>query len=72
MVSVKDRKCRTDGCGKCASFGVAGTKTGEYCAQHAPDGMVNVCSRKCKTDGCSKQPSFGVAGTQTAMYCAQH
>ena len=54
------------------SFGVAGTKTAEYCAQHAPDGMVNVCSRKCRTESCGKEPSFGVAGTKAAEYCAQH
>ena len=44
----------------------------EYCAQHAPNGMVNVKSRKCRTQGCVKAPSFGVAGTKTAEYCAQH
>ena len=36
--------CKTEGCGKKPSYGVAGTKTVEYCAQHAPDGMVNVKS----------------------------
>ena len=51
---------------------MAGTKTAEYCVQHAPDGMVNVDSRKCRTEGCRKQPSFGVAGTKTTEYCAQH
>ncbi|CAN0145047.1 unnamed protein product, partial [Ascophyllum nodosum] len=54
------------------SFGVTGTKTAEYCAPHAPDGMVDVCSRKCRTEGCGKIPSFGVAGSKTAEYCAQH
>ena len=44
----------------------------EYCAQHAPEGMVDVCSRKCRTEGCGKVPSFGVAGTKAAEYCAQH
>ena len=72
MVDVRRRKCRTEGCGKQPSFGVAGTKTVRYCAQHALDGMVNVCSRKCRTEGCGKQPSFGVAGTKTVRYCAQH
>ena len=57
MVNVFRRKCR-----------VAGTKTVEYCAQHAPNG----CSRKCRTGGCGKKPSFGVAGTKTAEYCALH
>ena len=66
------RKCKTEDCGKHPSFGVAGTKTVEYCAQHAPEGMVNVMNRKCKTEGCGKVPYFGVAGTKTGEYCAQH
>ena len=44
----------------------------EYCAQHAPEGMVDVKSRKYRTEGCGKLPSFGVAGTKTVKYCAQH
>ena len=44
----------------------------EYCARHAPDGMVNVRSRKCRTEGCGKKPSYGVSGAKTAEYCAQH
>ena len=44
----------------------------EYCAEHAPNGMINVKSRKCKTEGCSKWPSLGKAGSKTAEYCSQH
>ncbi|CAN0097843.1 unnamed protein product [Ascophyllum nodosum] len=72
MVDITSKKCRTKDCGKHPSFGVAGTKTMEYCAQHAPDGMVNVKNKKCKTKGCRRGPSFGVAGTKTVEYCAQH
>ena len=72
MVGVTRRKCRTKDCGKKPSFGVAGTKMSEYCAQHAPDGMVDTTSRKCRTEDCGKQRSFGVAGTKIAEYCAQH
>ena len=72
MVDVCNRKCRTEGCGKKPSFGVAGTKTVEYCTQHAPEGMVDVKSRKCRTEGCGKIPSFGGAGTKAAEYGAQH
>ena len=36
------------------SFGVAGTKTAKYCAQHAPHGMVDVCSKKGKTENCRR------------------
>ena len=51
---------------------MAGTKTGEYCTQHAPDGMVDVKSRNCRTRGCGGKPSFGVGKTRTAEFCAQH
>ena len=51
---------------------MAGTKTGEYCTQHAPDGIVDVKSRKCRTRGCGRKPSFGVGNTRTAEFCAQH
>ena len=72
MVDVCSRRCRTEGCGKRPSFGVAGTKMREYCVQHAPDVMVNVCSRKCRTEGCGKWPSSRVANAKTSEYCAQH
>ena len=51
---------------------MAGTKTADCCAQHAPGGMDNVGSRKCRTESCGNKPSFGVAGTNTLEYCAQH
>ena len=49
MVDVKNIKCRTEGCGKLAYFGVTGTIMKEYCAQHAPEGMADVKNRKCRT-----------------------
>ena len=51
---------------------MAGTRTAEYCAQHAPYGMVDVCSIKCRTENLGKEPSFEVAGTKKREYCAQH
>ena len=44
----------------------------EYCAQYAPDRMVDVKPRKRKAEGWGKRPSFGVAGTTTVEYCAQY
>ena len=72
MVEVCNKRCRTEGCGKQPSFGVTGTKTVEYCAQHAPDGMIDIRSRKCRAESCGKKPSFGVTGTKRAEYCARH
>ncbi|CAN0309166.1 unnamed protein product [Ascophyllum nodosum] len=72
MVNVCKMECRTEGCGERPSFGVTGTKTAQYCAQHALDGMVNVCSINCQTQGCGKRSSFGVAGTKMTENCVQH
>ena len=72
MVDVKSRKCRTKSCGKRSSFGIAGTKTGQYCAQHAPEETVDVKRRKSRTECCGKLASFRVAGTKTGEYCGQH
>ena len=72
MVDVRSRNsCRTEGCGKQSTYGVAGPKTGDYCTQHAPNGIVDVKSRKCKTRGCGRKPSFGVGNTRTTEFCAQ-
>ena len=55
------------------SFGVASTRTAEYCAQDAPDGMVNINGReKCRIEGCSNRLSFGVTGIRETAYCIQH
>ena len=50
MVNISSRRCKTEGCGKDPSFGVAGTKIKEYCYQHSSEGMVNVKQRKCRTE----------------------
>ena len=71
MVSAYTRKCRTEGCDKHSSYGVAGMKTEGHCAQHARDGII-VYGRKCRTEGCGKQPSYGVGGAKTREYCAKH
>ena len=39
------KRCVHEGCSKHPSFGVSGTKKAEYCAQHAPHGMVNIVSK---------------------------
>ena len=45
MVGVHSEKCTIESCDKTPSFGVVGTKTVEYCTQHAPDGMIDVKGR---------------------------
>ncbi|CAM9169159.1 unnamed protein product [Ascophyllum nodosum] len=68
MTGVKNRKYRTEGCGKWPSLGVAGTKTAEYCSQQASKGALDVKNRKYITEGCGKTPSFEVAGRKTSEY----
>ena len=64
------RERRTKDCSKQPAFGVAGTRTVDYCASHALDEIVNV-NITCRTEIRGRQP-FGVEGTKTAKYCAQH
>lgn len=40
MVDVISKKCNSPGCTKHPSFGVEGTRNREYCAKHAPEGMI--------------------------------
>ena len=73
MVDVMSSKWRAESCSKKVLFGVTGKKSVEYCAQHAPDGMVVVMSRnQFRIEGSGKQPSFKDAGTKTMEYCSQH
>ncbi|CAN0041536.1 unnamed protein product [Pylaiella littoralis] len=72
MVDVKNKRCTHRGCTKQPSYGVAGTKTAEFCSGHAKGGMVNVFKKKCTHRGCTKRPSYGVAGTKTAEFCSEH
>lgn len=39
--------CTHQGCNKCQTFGVEGTKKEERCAQHALEGMVDVMNKRC-------------------------
>ncbi|CAN0128787.1 unnamed protein product, partial [Ascophyllum nodosum] len=41
MINVPN-KCRNEGCFEQSWFGVAGTKTAKYCAQHASGGIIKV------------------------------
>lgn len=63
--------CKHDGCGKQASYGVAGGKT-EYCVEHAPIGHVDVKHKRCQDPKCGKQPSYGPPGTKRGIFCLEH
>ncbi|CAM9254401.1 unnamed protein product [Pylaiella littoralis] len=64
--------CKMSTCSKVGSFGVEGTRTAEFCATHAKEGMINVISKRCDNHGCSKHPSYGVAGSKKAEFCVAH
>ena len=55
-----------------ACFGHEGTKKGQFCSQHAEEGMVDVLHKRCSHDGCTKRPIFGHEGTKKAQFCSQH
>ncbi|CAM9864214.1 unnamed protein product [Sphacelaria rigidula] len=54
------------------SLGAAGGRKAEFCAAHAPAGMVDVRRKRCGKEGCSTRPSFGAAGGRKAEFCAAH
>jgi hypothetical protein len=54
------------------SYGQPGTKKGEYCKPHAPNGYENVKSKRCIYDGCKMHPSFGKPNTTKPEYCKPH
>ena len=64
--------CHHVGCTKYPLYGVAGSKTVEFCSEHMKDGMVDVKSKRCAHHGCTKQPNYGVAGSKKPEYCSQH
>jgi len=68
MIIVRSKKCVSDECPKKPSYGVAGSRKAEYCAQHALEGMVGVYLKKCVP----KLPTYGISGSRKAEYCAQH
>ena len=71
-VDVKNRKGRTEGCGKQPSFGVAGTKEVEHGAPFAPKGMADACSRNGSTGSDGNKLSFGLVNTRTVEDHAQN
>ncbi|CAM9477026.1 unnamed protein product [Sphacelaria rigidula] len=60
------------GCSKRPSFGAAGGRTADFCAEHAPASMVNVRYKHCGEESCSKRPSFGASGGRKAEFCVAH
>ncbi|CAM9973322.1 unnamed protein product, partial [Sphacelaria rigidula] len=46
--------------------GVAGSKTAEFCARHAREGMINVKSKSGGNDYCISLASYGVEGGRRA------
>ena len=54
------------------SFGVAGTRAAEYCAEYAADETIDVKNINSRTEGCRKMSLFAMAVMKRAEYCAQH
>lgn len=60
------------GYAKRPTYGVEGTKTAQFCAQHIKGGMVDVSKKRCAEQVCTKRPTFGVEGTKAELLCAHH
>lgn len=69
MVAIKNKLCAYSGCLKHRSYGVAGKRWSEFCAEHVVDEVVRI--KEEIEEGFSKQPEFGVPGnTTTEPYSA--
>ena len=68
---VKNKKCPHIACTKTALLGMAGTRTPEFCGQHAKGRMVNIKNKSLTRRGCGKPLSLGVDGRGNAEYLAQ-
>lgn len=66
-------RCHEPDCDKRASYGVriGGITKGEFCPEHAKDGMVSIYNNLCSHDGCGTSANYGPPGTK-AKYCARH
>lgn len=55
------KRCSHEGCTKLPSWGLAGSRKHEFCAQHAMEGLVEVVRKwkTCSYEGCTKLPSWG-------------
>ncbi|CAM9646995.1 unnamed protein product, partial [Sphacelaria rigidula] len=47
MVKKEQKGCGNEGCPKHPSYGVAGSRKAEFCADHVRVEMVNVTNKKC-------------------------
>eukprot|EP00752_Nemacystus_decipiens_P004262 g3893.t1 len=72
MVNIANKRCGHPGCNKQPWYGMEGSKTREFCAQHRKEGMVYVISKWRGHPGCNKLPSDGVEGGKTKEFCSEH
>ena len=72
MGSAKNKTCPNAVCTNLAVLGMTGTRTAEYCGQHAMGTMVNLANKRPIHESCGKNLALGVDGRKTVEYCAQH
>ena len=70
-INVNSKRCRFEGCGVRANFGV-GDKT-DWCKKHAPAGSTRKvsASQVCRVSGCTTWATFGTEWRKP-KHCAQH
>lgn len=72
-VDVKHKRYSHGCCWRRPSWGMAGSRKAEFCAEYdVPDMMVNLRHTQCSHEGCSKPARYGVAGSRKAEFCSEH
>lgn len=71
-LTIKKKKLCTHegGCEKVRYYGALGGKA-EFCAEHAPKGMVRVAKKLCEEPGCYTTASYG-SEDRKRQFCAKH
>lgn len=75
MVDVISKKCNHPGCNKHPSFGLEGTRNREFCAKHAPEGMIILGKAgrpKQLPNDRKRRASTGFDGPEAARYMCIH
>lgn len=72
VMNVGNGRCTNKSCDRREDFGMAASRVGACCGQHAEDGMTNIIGKRCAHESCSKIPEFAWEGSEKGVYCKQH
>ena len=73
MANVISKRCPHPNCSKAPSYGTAGSKKAEICAEHPWGGMVNQRSQQeMWPPPMLNPPAYGKAGSNKEEVCTKH